>query len=106
MSLRVQRVESVVRQTVARHLPELLGANSGRVSVTAVEASPDLRQATVWIDVLGDNSEALFKEVVEVRAQLQQEVAAAMTTKFIPRLHLRLDKGGEYADHISRLLGS
>lgn len=104
MSQRVRRVESVVLQTVARCLPELMSSGSGRVSVTAVEVTPDLRQATVWVDILGDDSGEIFNQVVGLKPQLQRQVAAAMTTKFVPKLHLRQDKGGEYADHISRLL--
>jgi ribosome-binding factor A len=39
-----------------------------------------------------------------VRHDLQRRVSAAMTTKYVPVIHLKQDTGGEYAENIERLL--
>lgn len=104
MSQRIAKVESVVRQTVATALSELLGPEGAAVTVTAVEVSPDLRHATVWIGVVGADPETSFKLVREYQSQLQRRLAGTLTTKFVPRLELRLDSGGEYAAHVTDLL--
>lgn len=104
MSQRIAKVESLVQQTVAAAMPEVLGPVAANVTVTGVDVSPDLRNATVWLGVVGADTQATLAEVEQLRPQLQSKLAAAMTTKFVPRLHLRLDAGGQYAEHINRLL--
>jgi ribosome-binding factor A len=106
MSQRVPKVESVVQQVVASALVELLERDAAAVTVTRVDAAPDLHNATVWIGLLGNDNEQdrLWQRVEELRGDLQGRLAAQMTTKYVPRLHLRRDNGGEYAANIERLL--
>ncbi len=103
MSKRTEKVESVVQHEVALALAEFLPRTS-LVTVTGVEVSPDLKQATVWIGTLSDNGEEVMQQIAEVRRDVQQSVNRRMTTKFVPRLHFQLDHGGEYAEQISRVL--
>lgn len=103
MSERIAKVESLIQQIVAEGLNELLDSRSAYVTVTGVDASPDLRTAVVWIGLLGDRPED-FEAIQAERPALQKRVAAKLTTKFVPKLELRLDSGGQYADHINRLL--
>src|SRR4051794_5020566 len=103
MSQRTNRVESLIHQIVAAELTRLPAA--ARLTVTGVQVSPDLRQATVWVGALANSSEqaeSLFESAEENRDDIQAAVAKRLTTKFIPRLTLRRDTGGEYADHINR----
>lgn len=106
-SQRVLKVESVVRQIVAGQFPELLGPAAGRLTITGVDVSPDLRQAIIWIGVLADTEsqqQAEFQKVLDMAKDFQRAVAKGMTTKFVPRLEFRPDKGGEYAEYISKLM--
>jgi ribosome-binding factor A len=106
MSQRVAKVESVIQAVVAPALLELLEADAAAVTVTGVDASPDLRNVTVWIGLLGESkqTERIWGRVVGVRHDLQRRVSAAMTTKYVPVIHLKQDTGGEYAENIERLL--
>jgi ribosome-binding factor A len=108
MSQRVQKVESLIQQVVASQLPVLIGRDAARVTVTAVDASPDLRNATVWLGILGDKRDPegtkLFEQVVKEQTALQTAVAKTVTMKYSPRLHLKSDSGGAYAEQISRAL--
>lgn len=104
MSQRVEKVESVVRQVVAAELINELGSAGAGVTVTAVDVSPDLRQATVWLGVVTGDPEAIMEQVQAARRAVQAKLAATLTTKFVPRLQFQLDQGGQYADHISRIL--
>ncbi|HSX48412.1 MAG TPA: ribosome-binding factor A [Candidatus Nanoarchaeia archaeon] len=103
MSQRIAKVESLVRQTVAPLLVELMGKEGALVTVTAVDVSPDLRHSSVWVGSVNDD-EAVFERVLEQRPELQRQLASVMTTKFVPKISLRHDAGGRYADHINRLL--
>lgn len=105
-SQRVAKVESIVLQVVAGEIRELLGGDAARVTVTRVDASPDLRNAMVWIGLLGreDEVSALWERLEHARGDLQRAVAGQLTMKYVPQLHLRLDTGGAYAAEIDRLL--
>jgi ribosome-binding factor A len=100
---RVRRVESLVRQTVAMGLLELLDTDV-LVTVTSVQVSPDLRNATVWLGVNSDDIEKALGQVSQSRQQMQRKVGEVMSTKFVPRLEFRIDKSGSYSEHINRLL--
>ena len=106
MSQRIAKVESLIQTVVATALPQLLERDAAAVTVTRVDAAPDLRHATVWIGVLGDDAAVnrVWERLEGVRGELQEELAAHMTTKFVPRLALKRDTGGEYAVEIERLL--
>jgi len=106
MSQRTEKVESLVRQTVASALVAELGPAVARVTVTGVDVAPDLKQAIVWLGILGKDAErqSLFEQVQAVRPRLQSAVAKTMTTKYVPRLELKLDAGGDYAQHINRII--
>lgn len=106
MSQRVAKVESLIQTVVASALPQLLERDAAAVTVTRVDAAPDLRHATVWVGVLGDNeaASAVWSRLEGLRGELQDELARNMTTKFVPRLALKRDTGGEYAIEIERLL--
>jgi ribosome-binding factor A len=81
-----------------------MGESRALISVTGVDVAPDIKSAVVWIDILGGNKEDIFKEAESLRPALQRELASRLESKFIPKIALRLDTGGDYADHINRLL--
>ena len=106
MSQRVAKVESVIQQAVATALIAELDRDAAGVTVTRVDAAPDLRNATVWIGLLGNTAvqDKVWKRLEWVRPQLQAAVGGRFTMKFVPRLHFKRDTGGEYAAEIDRLL--
>ena len=106
MSQRTEKVESLVKQTVALKLIEELGQAAARVTVTGVDVSPDLKNAIVWLGVAENEAKrvATMATVQEVRPKLQAAVAKIMTTKYIPRIELKLDAGIDYAAHISDII--
>lgn len=106
MSQRVAKVESLVQQTVAGALSAELEASAAYLTVTRVDVSPDLRQAIVWIGLLGPvaGHEALMTAIKRRSGALQAAVAARLTTRVAPRLVFRADSGGAYAAEIEQLL--
>ncbi len=108
MNQRVAKVESLIQQVVATKIVELLEAEAAQVTVTRVDAAPDLRNATVWLGILGTSEQhkAILAKLATVQGAVQEALGAHMQTKFVPRLHFKLDSGGEYAAHIEQLLNS
>jgi ribosome-binding factor A len=106
MSQRTEKVQSLVRQTVATALGEMLAGDMANVTVTGVDVTPDLKHATVWIGLLGrdKDQDRIWELVLENRSQAQAAVAKVMTTKYIPKLEFRRDSGGDYAQHIEGII--
>ncbi len=107
MSERVAKVESVIQQIIASTLAEHLDALAANVTVTRVDAAPDLRNATVWIGLVAvpqKLEEQLWERIVQLVPVAQAALASKLTMKFVPRLHAKLDTGGAYSAEIDRLL--
>jgi ribosome-binding factor A len=106
VSTRIAKVESLIQQVVAKTLVERLEAEAATVTVTRVDGAPDMRSAVVWIGLLGNAAaqDRLWARVERERGEVQAALAKTMATKFVPRLALRRDTGGEYAAEIDRLL--
>jgi ribosome-binding factor A len=105
MTQRLKKVASQIQQIVAAELREQL--NLPEASITHVDVSPDLRQATIWVGIVQtdrNDPQQVFEQIAAIRPDLQTAVAHQMTTKFVPRLQLERDSSGEYAQHINSLL--
>jgi ribosome-binding factor A len=105
-SQRVAKVESLVQQAVAAELAKILERDGAAVTVTRVDAAPDLRNATVWIGILGNAREQdrLWARIEGVLGVMQAAVGAKFRMKYAPRLTVKRDTGGAYAAEIDRLL--
>jgi ribosome-binding factor A len=103
---RVAKVESLIQQVVASALVERLERDAAGVTVTRVDAAPDLRNATVWIGLLGTEKqqEVLWALIERERGEIQTALGKKTTMKYSPRLQFKRDTGGEYAAEIDRLL--
>jgi ribosome-binding factor A len=106
---RTARVNEVVLQTLADELERLSDPRLGFVTLTGVDVSPDLREATVYYSVLGpaeqheDTSTALRSAGSHLRAVLGHEVRL----KYLPRLSFREDPAiatGQRVEEIIREL--
>ena len=105
MSDRMRRVNSIIREVLADEIERRSDARLDMVSVTAVDTSPDLRQATVFIDVLGeeDREDAL----VALRGagkRLQAVLGSEIRTKYTPTLEFAMDPGVTGGDRIEAIL--
>ena len=77
----------------------------GMITVTKVKISRDLKHATVYFSVLGQNidvkvSEKALKNAVPF---LRRELGHRVKMKFVPELRFFYDDSMEYAEHIAEL---
>jgi ribosome-binding factor A len=106
MSGRMRRVNESVLQTVSEALPLLKDPRIGFVTVTAVRTTPDLRQARVFVSVLGSEKkitrtiEALNAAHGVLQARLNQE----LRIKRIPQLTFEYDPTAVEALRMSKLI--
>lgn len=105
---RADRVAEAVREEVAAFLardakdPRIIGL----VTVTAVEMGRDLRHATIFVSVMGSESErsATLAGLASAAHHLRSRVGKALRLQFAPELHFRLDESVARAARIESLL--
>ena len=76
------------------------------VTVTQVDVSPDLRNATVLVSSLGTDAElaAAAKALGGAGPLLRKGLGARLRMRYVPQLHFRPDTQVRQADRLSRLI--
>ena len=106
-SHRPERVSELVRKIVAEFLTgDVRDPRIGFVTVTGVEASPDLTHAKVRVSVMGteEEREKSLEGLASAARFLRAQLAKELTLRVTPELHFELDRGLEHAQHIDRVL--
>ena len=73
----------------------------GMATVTAVEVTPDLRQAVVYLSTL---SEPAAEALAEHRAQLQRAIGSQVRMKRTPQLSFAGDPGVAHGTRVEEIL--
>jgi ribosome-binding factor A len=106
---RMRRVNELLREVIGEGIStELEDPRIGFVTVTAVETSPDLRSARVYVSVLGgeDERNASLAGLRSSHGILQATIAREMRLKRTPTLTFQYDDSPERGVRMSRLLDS
>jgi ribosome-binding factor A len=104
---RMRRVNEALREVLsARIAGGLKDPRIGFVTVTAVETSPDLRHARVFVSVLGNRRqrEDSLAGLQHAHGLLQAEIARVMHMKRTPALKFVYDETVEKGMRINELL--
>ena len=103
----MRRVNEAVREVLSARIAEgLKDPRIGFVTVTAVDTSPDLRQARVYVSVLGDEEqrERTLAGLASSHGYLQTRIAAELRLKRTPTLEFVYDESVDRGMRISELL--
>jgi len=106
---RMRRVDEAMRVVLSEAIArDLHDPRVGFVTVTGVKTSPDLRQARVYVSVLGDEEgrAATLAALQTAHGFLQSRIAAAIRLKHTPSLSFQYDESVERGMRISALLDS
>lgn len=104
---RLRRVDEAVRQVLSDAVAtDLKDPRVGFVTVTGVKTSPDLRQARVYVSVLGDDEarEASLDGLRSAHGFLQRRVASELRMKHTPTLDFVYDDSVERGMRLSELI--
>ena len=104
---RMRRVNEGVREIVSSAVTSGLNdSRIGFVTVTGVETSSDLRHATVFVSVLGDESERdqTLEALADARKELQHEIAVHMRMKNTPKLKFSYDDSVDRGMRITEMI--
>ena len=104
---RMRRVNEALREVLSARIAQgLKDPRIGFVTVTAVETSPDLRHARVYVSVLGNKEERAdsLAGLQHAHGLLQAEIASVMHMKRTPELKFVYDDTVEKGMRINELL--
>lgn len=104
---RMRRVNEAMREVLSSHIGgDLKDPRIGFVTVTAVETSPDLSAARVFVSVLGNRAEQddALAGLRSSRGLLQSHVARELRMKRTPTLTFVHDDTAERGMRIEQLL--
>jgi ribosome-binding factor A len=106
---RMRRVDEAMREVLSDAITsELKDPRVGFVTVTAVETSPDLRHARVYVSVLGNPGERRrsLKALDGAHGYLQRRVGTELRMKNTPQLQFVYDETPERGMRITEILES
>ena len=108
-SRRLEKVSKIVMETVSDVLQNRLADPrvGGMVSVTRVELAPDLRNANVFLSVLGleEKQQKLCVQAVQhAHGFVQSQLARRLAMKTCPKLKFELDDSLKKGFDIMRLI--
>jgi ribosome-binding factor A len=106
MSDRMRRVNESVRAVVAETVGQLKDPRIGMVTVTSVRVTPDLREGTVFVSVLGNEKkkEATLRGLESAHGVVQARVARELGLKRTPTLTFAYDETVERAVRMTALI--
>lgn len=106
MSNRTVRVNELVQREISDILRKRYQSEAVAITIAEVRVSPDLRDARVFVAVVGDEEEAeeklrwLRSKAVEIR----EEVGRRIVLKYLPKFEYVLDKSAVRGARILQVL--
>jgi len=106
MGQRMLRVNELVRREVSEILHTRYKGESVYITVTGINVAPDLRRATVYYSVFGDDDRIresrkfLKRESADIRRLLGKRVVL----KYLPHLQFAYDDSIERGTHLNALI--
>ena len=108
MTRRTERINDLLREEISDLLRREVKDPrvGGLVTVTEVDVSPDLRQAKVYVSVLGTDEEktSTFRALAAASHFLQRELRKRLTIRRVPELSFVADDSIERGARILELL--
>ena len=106
---RLERINALLRRELGEAFFRVFAAGGldlAAITVTRVTTARNLRNATVYISIMGHEHErgSILQRIARKHGELQQMVNHDLTLKYTPRLEFRLDTSVEKGDHILDVL--
>ena len=106
-SRRLEKAASAIRGVVSMAiLADLKDPRVRDATVTAVEVSPDMRYAKVYVSVMGDekHQNLTLRGLQSAAGFLQAKIAERIDMRYTPRLSFHLDQGVKKSLEVARIL--
>lgn len=107
MSIRTNRLASVIQRDVGQILQQRFQPSGSFITVTEVEVTDDLLTAKIFISVYapGKDEEAIYQHIEKQNVAIRKELASKIRhqVRRIPELLFNKDTSAEYAEKMDRL---
>lgn len=80
----------------------------GMVTLTSVDLSPDLRNATIYVTALNNKEpiDKIIAELDEKAGHFRHEISSMMTSRGVPSLRFKYDESIERAQRLTDIIDS
>ncbi|MBI4377933.1 MAG: 30S ribosome-binding factor RbfA [Nitrospinae bacterium] len=105
---RSERVSELMREEISSILMrELKDPRIGFITLTRIELSQDLRNAKIFVSIMGgeDEKKNTMKGLESASGFIKWELRKRLRLKIIPEIIFKIDTSIEHSDKISRILG-
>lgn len=106
-SRRLQRVRELVKRALGEAIRrEIPVSQAGLIFVNDVEVSGDLRNAKVFVSVLGgkEQQKSALAVLTQNRSRLQELLAKSVVLKFTPQLRFVMDDSIERGNRVLQII--
>lgn len=106
-SRRMLKAAAAVRQVVSMAIiSDLKDPRVRDVTVTHVEMTPDMREAKVYVSIMGDatHQNLSLRGLKHARGFLQAKIAERIETRYTPRLRFMIDMGVKRSIEVAEIL--
>lgn len=104
MSHRIDRVNELLKREIGTVVQKDYEWNGALVTVNAVETTQDIKEAKVWVGVLGGRVDAVLEKLNHDHGSIQKKISKRVVLKSTPVLSFRHDASAERGVGIVNLL--
>ena len=106
-NLRIEKLQELIKQEMSKMLlKELKDPRIGFVTVTDVEMTGDLREAKIYVSIMGGEEQvkSSLEGLQSALGFIRREIGHRIRLRFTPEISFALDTSLDYGDHIQKLL--
>ena len=105
--LRIEKLQELIKQEIGKILlMDIKDSRIGFVTVTGVEMTGDLREAKVFVSIMGNDEQikTSWEGLQSALGFIRREIGKRIKIRFTPEISFELDKSLDYSEHIQKLL--
>lgn len=105
--LRIEKLQELIKQEMSKMLlTDLKDPRIGFVTVTDVEMTGDLREAKIYVSIMGGEEQvkSSLEGLNSALGFVRREIGQRVRLRFTPEISFALDTSLDYGDHIQKLL--
>lgn len=105
--LRIEKLQELIKQETGKMLlNDIKDPRIGFVTVTDVEMTGDLREAKIFVSIMGGTEQvkSSLEGLNSALGFVRREIGKRIRLRFTPEISFALDTSLDYGDHIQKLL--
>ncbi len=105
--LRVEKLQELIKQEMSKMLlREIKDPRIGFVTVTDVEVTGDLREAKIYVSIMGGEEQvkSSLEGLHSALGFIRREIGRRIRLRFTPEISFALDNSLDYGEHIQKIL--